>query len=343
LVAELRFVTTSHGAKIAYTVEGSGPTVIVTPSTLLQDPVDQRPAWSGMSHYARKIEYDAAGSGHSSRDRFDFSFQGLLAELEAVADAATVDAPFVLIGEYAGGPVAIRFAVEHPDWVERLVLHNSWSSGLEPTTRPGWAEYRRLLEGDWQNATEVAARVATEATGEAASRYAKSIAANVDQRTYLKFLDAVAEHDASALLPLVGVPTFVVYDPHTSFPYDQSSRRLATAIPGARLATVPTPWDFEHFTPVFEQWVLGEDDASSSAGSAAPPDGLAAPPSEVEFTGRELDVLRRVAVGMTNPQIAEELSVAQSTVARHVHNILAKTGLSNRTQLGAYAHRMGLV
>jgi DNA-binding NarL/FixJ family response regulator len=58
---------------------------------------------------------------------------------------------------------------------------------------------------------------------------------------------------------------------------------------------------------------------------------------------READVLRLVARGLANKQIARELDIAQSTVKSHVGSLLSKLGLLSRTQLALYAARTGLV
>jgi DNA-binding CsgD family transcriptional regulator len=55
------------------------------------------------------------------------------------------------------------------------------------------------------------------------------------------------------------------------------------------------------------------------------------------LTARELDVLRLVASGKTNREIAETLVISEHTVARHLQNIFAKLGLSSRTAATAYA------
>ena len=60
------------------------------------------------------------------------------------------------------------------------------------------------------------------------------------------------------------------------------------------------------------------------------------------LTVRELEVLRLLAIGRGNADIALVLEISQSTVASHVHNILGKTGCSNRTEAAAYAVRHGL-
>jgi DNA-binding CsgD family transcriptional regulator/tetratricopeptide (TPR) repeat protein len=57
------------------------------------------------------------------------------------------------------------------------------------------------------------------------------------------------------------------------------------------------------------------------------------------LTVRELEVLRLLAIGRGNADIALVLEISQSTVASHVHNILGKTGCANRTEAAAYAVR----
>jgi DNA-binding NarL/FixJ family response regulator len=57
---------------------------------------------------------------------------------------------------------------------------------------------------------------------------------------------------------------------------------------------------------------------------------------------REVEVLRLISAGKSNPQIAEELVISLNTVQRHVSNILAKTGVANRTEAALYARDKGL-
>ena len=60
-------------------------------------------------------------------------------------------------------------------------------------------------------------------------------------------------------------------------------------------------------------------------------------PFDVDLTPTEKKVIQLVAKGMSNREIASELSVSQRTVESHVSNMLGKTGLSNRTELARWA------
>jgi DNA-binding NarL/FixJ family response regulator len=62
-----------------------------------------------------------------------------------------------------------------------------------------------------------------------------------------------------------------------------------------------------------------------------------------DLTDREIEVLRLVARGASNPQIARELHVTVNTVKAHLKKILDKLNVENRTQAAAYAMRSGLV
>ena len=61
-----------------------------------------------------------------------------------------------------------------------------------------------------------------------------------------------------------------------------------------------------------------------------------------DLTKREIDVLRLVAQGHTNKEIAAQLFIGPGTVATHVVNILAKLGVESRTAAAAWAIHAGL-
>ncbi len=67
------------------------------------------------------------------------------------------------------------------------------------------------------------------------------------------------------------------------------------------------------------------------------------PQSPEKLTERETDVLRLLALGQANKEIALELGIGEKTVKTHVSSILSKLGVPSRTQAALYAVRIGLV
>jgi NarL family two-component system response regulator LiaR len=63
---------------------------------------------------------------------------------------------------------------------------------------------------------------------------------------------------------------------------------------------------------------------------------------EAVLTERELDVLKGIARGLSNQEIARELSIGVTTVRTHVSSVFSKLGLANRTQAAVYAVDHGL-
>jgi DNA-binding NarL/FixJ family response regulator len=64
-------------------------------------------------------------------------------------------------------------------------------------------------------------------------------------------------------------------------------------------------------------------------------------PQDTVLTRRESEILQLVAAGMSNKEIANELTITEGTVKNHVHNALEKLHLTNRVQAAAYAVRQG--
>jgi DNA-binding NarL/FixJ family response regulator len=101
--------------------------------------------------------------------------------------------------------------------------------------------------------------------------------------------------------------------------------------------------------------MLGDDDAAAREAAAARKafadvgagpdlralDVLDAPPGGL--TPREVEVLRLVAAGQSNREVAAALVISEKTAARHVANIYAKLGISSRSAATSFAHEHALV
>jgi DNA-binding NarL/FixJ family response regulator len=68
----------------------------------------------------------------------------------------------------------------------------------------------------------------------------------------------------------------------------------------------------------------------------------ASPGAALGLTEREAEVIRLVAAGWSNQQIADALFITRKTASVHVSNIMGKLGAQNRVEAAAVAHRLGL-
>ena len=86
-----------------------------------------------------------------------------------------------------------------------------------------------------------------------------------------------------------------------------------------------------------------EPERNGRARGGSPPVGASGPSAPSPLTPRELEVLALLATGRTNRQMATELHLSLSTVKRHVEHIIAKLGVSDRTQAAVRAGELGLL
>lgn len=81
----------------------------------------------------------------------------------------------------------------------------------------------------------------------------------------------------------------------------------------------------------------------SAATGAAPSAPANADIARDGLTAREIEVLKRIAAGYTNTQIAKELFISEATVKTHINHLFAKTGARDRAQAVRYAYSHGFV
>lgn len=84
-------------------------------------------------------------------------------------------------------------------------------------------------------------------------------------------------------------------------------------------------------------------DANAQRGLLAEPEPRAAEPADDGLSTRERDVLRLIASGLANQEIAEQLVISEATVKSHINRIFAKIGASDRAKAVRYAFTKGII
>ncbi len=90
------------------------------------------------------------------------------------------------------------------------------------------------------------------------------------------------------------------------------------------------------------EWIVSPKQPGYASPDPAPEPSQSPQPLIEPLTPRELEVLRLVAEGLTNREIAQELVIAKGTVKAHLHNIHSKLAVSNRTEAAARARELDL-
>jgi two-component system, NarL family, response regulator LiaR len=124
-------------------------------------------------------------------------------------------------------------------------------------------------------------------------------------------------------------------------------RELRRRLPSARVIVLTSFADDDRLLPAIQAGAAHRGDALLDPSVAARlVDAIAQPPGtepSKRLTPREQEVLALIARGMPNKLIARELGISEKTVKTHVGHVLAKLGVTDRTQAALQAVREGLV
>ncbi len=355
----MRYARTSDGVTLAYQVFGHGPPVVWLPSlsNLLaqwQIPAMRR-AYEDLARSMTVVLYDGRGTGASDRrvDLDDLGIEAHLRDLDAVLTAADLDSTS-LLGYYHSVATAIAFAAAHPARVTRMVLFGG-AARMRDAMGPAQTQaLLSLVAQDWDLFADSAAQAWLGwGSGETGRLTAAAFRTAAAPATAQAWFTAAASIDVSDVVSQVAAPTLVLHRQGERQISVEVSRRLAEALPHGRLIVLPGAFpalfledaraDLELVTgflttgqtpapgtPVAHVGLLGAD-----------PPGPPGPPG-AGITGRELDVLRLLAAGESNAEIARQLGISVHTVERHVSNLYRKIGARGRADATAFALRRGV-
>lgn len=250
---DLHYCTTPDGVCLAYASVGDGPPLVKASNWLTHldfewgSPI-WRHWWSALSNHHRVIRYDERGNGMSQRDISDVSFDTWVRDLETVVDAAGLDR-FPLLGISRGGPIAIAYAVKHPERVSKLVLYGAFSAGLNHIGTPEQLEARRalnsLLRLGWGLKNPAFCRTFTcrfipDATPEQEEWFDELQRVSTSPENAARLMERDMNIDVRPLLSQVRVPTLVIHCDRDQVVDAEKGRFIAAGIPGARYVSLPS-------------------------------------------------------------------------------------------------------
>ena len=334
----VHYVTTSDGYSIAYAVCGSGTPYVFLPGAFTHVQFAWQHPWlsrwlEALAQRYKVVQFDPRGTGLSSRGLpSDFSPDDQILDLEAVADELALQDFVLHASAGVGCYVAVNYATHHPQSVAALIL-SAAAVTLEGFRAPSlWAS---LPAQDWD--TFLYSSLPRNLDGETRDLLVRLMRQAFNQSDYLVRVKAMTGSSLEEGLRNLTTPTLILHPRDFAGIGSESAAKVAQ-LARARLALIDgsfTYGDAETGLRAIERFLA---DLPPAAGRRGPERSLPA-----GLSAREAEVLRLIAAGRSNQQVADELVISLNTVRRHVSNIFAKTGAANRADAVSYAHRQGLI
>ena len=339
--------TEHDGASIAWSAVGHGPPLIVGGWWASHLDLDWRNARfrrfiGALARHRTVIRYDRPGTGVSDRSRMPArSLDEELATLEALVGETAPDR-ISLFGGSSGAGVASLFAARHPERVERLVLYGAYARGVDLAPPAARETMLSIIDRHWGLGSRVLADLfLPDATAEERAEFAEFQRHSASRDVALASLRAVYDFDSTGHLGDVLAPTLVLHRrDDRAIPF-ALGKDVAARIRDARFVALEGddhfPWRGD------ADAVVRETLAFLGVPVDMAPPAAAAHATAVHLTDREREVLRLVARGETDAEIAAGLVLSPHTVHRHIANIRTKLGVPSRAAAAAWALRNELI
>jgi pimeloyl-ACP methyl ester carboxylesterase/DNA-binding CsgD family transcriptional regulator len=340
---EIRFCEVD-GRRLAYASVGEGPLLVLPTwwiSHLEADWEDEAFSsfFSELAQTHRVVRYDRLGAGLSDREfRQPATLEAEVRSLAAVVDQLGAS-DITLFSVACAGPIGALYAQERPEQVRSLVFYNSYAS-RDDVPQEIAGSLVAIVRTNWGFGSKVLASIfLPQAGGGEIAQLARFQRRSASADAAAAFLELELASDVRRSLASIDVPTLVMHRrDEKTIPFNRG-RELASLLPTARLVPLPGSGHLP--------WAGDSRDVLRLLAGFLHDERQETPTHELNgdspLTGRETEVLRLIARGLSNREIASSLVVSEHTVHRHVSNILRKLAQSSRAAAAAQGARTGLI
>ena len=328
------------GRRIAVATVGEGPPLVFGGrwvTHLEEEWADPRARgfFLDLARTHRVVRYDRIGAGLSDRaldgpPTMDSETRALEAVLDAVADG-----PADVFACSCAGLATMQLASVAPERFRKLVFFGGYVArhDIPDATRRSLVD---LVRANWMLAAQMFAGLKLpHGSGDEIAALSRYQRASADAQVAAAFLELDLVSDASDLAPKVETPSLVLHRRGDRTVPIRHGRELAALLPNARFVALAG----DSHLP----WMDDQREVQRALAGFLHDELASQPNGDSPLSGRETEVLRLVAAGLSNREIASSLVLSEHTVHRHVANILRKLTQSSRAAAAAHATRLGFI
>lgn len=336
---EIRFCELD-GRRIAYATLGEGPPLVFVGRWVShieaewEDP-RARAFFEELARSHRVVRYDRLGVGLSDREVPHVPTpEHETSQLEAVLDSLGPE-PVTLFASSCAGLVTARLLSASPERIAKVVFFGAYASrdDIPEATRRSIVDFVRV---NWQLAAQMLAGLfIPHGSGDEIASFSRYLRRSADAPVAAEYLELDLTSDVRPFLPQLTIPALVVHRRGDRAIPIGRGRELASLLPNARFVALSG----DSHVP----WLDDQRDLQRALAGFLREAGPAEANGDSPLSPRETEVLRLVAVGLSNREIASSLVLSEHTVHRHVANILRKLSQSSRAAAAAQATRSGII
>jgi DNA-binding CsgD family transcriptional regulator len=339
----VRYVRSRDGTRIAYCLAGDGRALVYLQVPSLSH-IELYPRQPGACEYLerlgrgrRLVRIDFRGTGMSEREYGDHSPDALTDDIEAVLDGIGIDR-FDLVAGGARVTPALGLALRRPAAVNRVVLAYPYNVRPESNGQPpGEPAMVAMMQSNWELYLETTTQRNARRPLNELQELMAFVRRCMDQQNSVETMRASRPESDWAATTQVEAPVLVLEFPGNVHVPRGRMEAFAERFPRGRFMAVPE----SAMAPPYGDGALLVQAVMEFLGPPEPlPRAAAASPNPL--TAREHEILRLLAAGRTQPEIASALCISAFTVSRHVVNLYAKIGAHRRAEAVSWAIHHGV-